>query len=105
MRRLLGAAQSVHAVSGMATARTAASLASSNLRKLTVRSGPAGTSLDELMGQVMEGLRDRQQVLTLQVPVGEKLQHPIHGNTSVKQTGDPLSYKARARQPFFRGQN
>jgi hypothetical protein len=89
----------------MATTRTAAFLASSNLRKLTVRSGPAGTSLDELMGQVMEGLRDRQQVLTLQVPVGEKLQHPIHGNTSVKQTGDPLSNKARARQPFFRGQN
>jgi hypothetical protein len=27
------------------------------------------------LGEFREGLRDRQQVLSLQVPVGEKLQH------------------------------
>jgi hypothetical protein len=35
--------------------------------------------LDELMGQVVKAARDRQEVLTLQVPVGKKLQHPFHG--------------------------
>ena len=50
------------------------------------------------MRQVVEAARDRQEVLTLQVPVGKKLQHPFHGSPSVKQTGDPLSYKARAMQ-------
>jgi len=61
----------------MATARTAASLGLEQLAQADGALRARGYQRHDPLGELRKGLRDRQQVLSLEVPVGEKLEHPL----------------------------